>query len=552
MSTHSLLASDFGVVADGTTDDTAALRTAIATAVAEKKILKLPAGEILVTDELFDGAYHENVTIRGAGMNATTIVNGCIGVSPFNIGNTYWTELADFHIEGNGLTGGSGNGHAISMIDPVHASGTYLPGEAKIERIRITGHRGEDVRFDGASHDACGIYASNALQCSFEDLFISECSFGAYFYQCQQPKLYRIVFVYNHLSGIVDDQCEKFDMRDSDLLPNDADAPSGLVTLHGGYTQKAGSYVCFASWGSSVTGCKFKNQLYAACSLRSSRKPLIANNWIVVDQNGAAGVYSEWGARIRENVFARYGPFTGSRTDVLLKPYSGVNDIGDVSGNYFRWSGGGNTTALINVDGSAAGVLRGTIRDNVMGDEIALTNSGTLTDAIRISGNAGSIEVTGNRLMVPSLQTVTNAWNIPATVGPAFRFTDNAIKVEGTGAVTNQIVGLPAPYNTTGYSVDSAAFRYRLPSLASTATYDPPSLTANGTAGCVATTNVTVTGAALGDAALVSFSLSTSGLMLAAAVTAANTVTVTFFNPTNAAINLASGTLSARVFKTPF
>lgn len=61
--------------------------------------------------------------------------------------------------------------------------------------------------------------------------------------------------------------------------------------------------------------------------------------------------------------------------------------------------------------------------------------------------------------------------------------------------------------------------------------------------------DVTVTGAAMGDMVLASFSLDLSDLILEAAVTAANTVTCVLANNTGAPVNLASGTLNIRVWK---
>lgn len=81
--------------------------------------------------------------------------------------------------------------------------------------------------------------------------------------------------------------------------------------------------------------------------------------------------------------------------------------------------------------------------------------------------------------------------------------------------------------------------------LSGSATYDAPSIAAGGTT----TTTVTVTGAALGDFALVSFSITVAGLVVTAYVSAANTVSVVLYNPTAGAINLASATLRARVLK---
>lgn len=61
--------------------------------------------------------------------------------------------------------------------------------------------------------------------------------------------------------------------------------------------------------------------------------------------------------------------------------------------------------------------------------------------------------------------------------------------------------------------------------------------------GTFASSDVTVTGAALGDVVLASFSVDTVDTAIVAAVTAANTVTVTVLNNTAGAVNLAAGTL---------
>jgi len=60
---------------------------------------------------------------------------------------------------------------------------------------------------------------------------------------------------------------------------------------------------------------------------------------------------------------------------------------------------------------------------------------------------------------------------------------------------------------------------------------------------------VTVTGAALGDFAVASMSIDVTDLVVTAEVTASNTVTVVLLNNTGGAIDLGSGTLTVRVFK---
>lgn len=76
-------------------------------------------------------------------------------------------------------------------------------------------------------------------------------------------------------------------------------------------------------------------------------------------------------------------------------------------------------------------------------------------------------------------------------------------------------------------------------------TYDPPSLAD----GAGATTTVTVSGAALGHFALASFSLDLQGISVTAYVSAADTVSVRFQNESGGTLDLASGTLKARVWK---
>lgn len=75
------------------------------------------------------------------------------------------------------------------------------------------------------------------------------------------------------------------------------------------------------------------------------------------------------------------------------------------------------------------------------------------------------------------------------------------------------------------------------------ATYNPGNLVD----GAGETTTVTVTGAALGDYASCSFSNDLQGITTTAWVSAADTVSVRFQNETGGAVNLASGTLRARV-----
>ena len=100
-------------------------------------------------------------------MCGTVFVNKCVGKSPFNIGNSIFAELSDFGIEGNGLTGATGNSHAITLIDPTFNSGAdFRPQYARLSRLFIyRQHRGTAKDYAGSTwaNGACGVYAANAL-----------------------------------------------------------------------------------------------------------------------------------------------------------------------------------------------------------------------------------------------------------------------------------------------------------------------------------------------------------------------------------------------------
>ena len=109
----------------------------------------------------------------------------------------------------------------------------------------------------------------------------------------------------------------------------------------------------------------------------------------------------------------------------------------------------------------------------------------------------------------------------------------------GTGAVN-----VTAPGGGTLASTQINLSSLAVGQLGVTATWNPSSVSA----GSYVSTTVTVSGAALGDVALASFSLDIQEMQINATVSAANTVEVTLYNLTGSAIDLASGTLKVLVF----
>lgn len=137
---------------------------------------------------------------------------------------------------------------------------------------------------------------------------------------------------------------------------------------------------------------------------------------------------------------------------------------------------------------------------------------------------------------------------------------DDAVSA-GCVAIYNATVNLLSVCNNIGVMANAAEQRLRILTSTITSvieqnnswnqvgrastTYDPPSIGAGG----VNTTTISVVGAVAATDVVtrVQFSQALAGLVLSAWVSAADTVTVQFSNPTSGAINLASGTLQVVV-----
>lgn len=154
-----------------------------------------------------------------------------------------------------------------------------------------------------------------------------------------------------------------------------------------------------------------------------------------------------------------------------------------------------------------------------------------------------------NRLFGYGFDTLTIIGSTNANGSPTGTFTFNApagYTVNGGSSAAFAGFTGPAVFQIY-YRVSTLDILIRCSTFApsGSATYNPPSLNdGDGT-----TTTVTVTGAVLGDYAEASFSNSLQGIMMTAFVSAADTVSVRFQNETGGVLDLASGTLRARVRK---
>jgi len=182
-------------------------------------------------------------------------------------------------------------------------------------------------------------------------------------------------------------------------------------------------------------------------------------------------------------------------------------------------------------------------------------NDGTSSQWVGVIGPAGPAGATG--ATGPAGTTDYNALiNKPSTFPPS---THSHPQSEVTNLVTDLAAKAPlaSPALTGTPSAPTAAVTTNTTQVATTAyvrsqwlensvTNDPANLAA---AAVDTIQTLTVTGAAVGDYCVASFSLDLQGVTLLAWVSAANTTKFQFQNKTAGAVNLASGTVRVRVLK---
>lgn len=121
--------------------------------------------------------------------------------------------------------------------------------------------------------------------------------------------------------------------------------------------------------------------------------------------------------------------------------------------------------------------------------------------------------------------------------------TNCQVSLGKVGATTDFMPVTDIGENLTGTALTSTLYPARSKYLTASDTWDPGAIAD----GDEEVKDVVCTGALLGDYAIASFSLDLTDLVICAAVTAADTVSVSLLNNTGGSINLGSGTVRVLV-----
>lgn len=214
-------------------------------------------------------------------------------------------------------------------------------------------------------------------------------------------------------------------------------------------------------------------------------------------------------------------------------------------------------TALVLVHGLVGGVTDVTIQDNI--GVVYLKSSNPVPGAIGLVGSNANglvdrVLLGGNSII--NRETAVGSTQVGIQIGAwvdKVRNTDpnytdgchfGVRTISGAGPTLENLDDQRFGTNTTDTLFSQALTRYGKP-LTASITYDPPSVAA----GASTFTDITVTGAAIGDIVDASFSLDNAGVIFRGYVRVAGSVRVYLTNLTGGAVDLASGTLRVNVRK---
>lgn len=521
----------------GTTDMAPAIEAAVAVASAKGggtvELLATTYG-IGSTVEISDAV--NGIHIRGAGQAATVLQNNITGAAApcailIDAAANYFV-LEGFELDGNNLTGASGNGNGICAVNP----GVVLaPQHVAIRDVTIRQHRGTGQDETGASIPATGFFGYKSAAFVWDHVFIFECAVGLRLHEMEDSQWF---------GGVIDD-CD-----DTALWLQDSHA----IGFFGGDFQNSGGGdatdgIAYGTDNESITffGGEFKNGDPYLVNLRGASN--VNHNWTFegvdfrqLDDTMGDTAISVNNAAMNLTVASSRFNFVNTMTSATgieaLQEAGGFSLSGlRVFGNSFKIGTGGTLAQAIHLNVDTNRVTAPYFANNEIGWQDSTGSATAITDGILLEGRVEGALLHSNTCITTANLTITDCYHINSANVLGTQFRGNEYNTLVGGTITNRI-------NNSAGVIYSREERTGGAVLSGSNTWDPASI-ANGAEEerCVG-----ITGIALGDFVVgVSFSLDVADLELTGAVTAADVACATLANSTGGAVNLGSGTLRVLV-----
>lgn len=355
-------AAAWGVPTDGTEGSTQ--MTAL---MAAHLNIYMPPGNYLFSSGL---TLRNGHTIIGAGRLQTIITSGVIGGSLFKNSGSYtgFIYMADMQLLGNGLTGASGNGHAINLIDPAIGSGSFTPAQSTFERLYIRNFKGLDVRDNSATAvDACAIICVDTLGVEIRNPSIENCGHGVFLHLAQNCRVFDPL-----ITGCAGWGVHSYDTENTIVYDGDVNTcgTNGTTNTTGSIASGMGTGNVLSAYdeGFMWIGGKTKGSPGTAQVHAYFTSAEFSNNWIRADHEINKDFIGVLVTQVRDVSITHndFSPTSGSAyslanggsvkiTNVKVVATS-THNIAKVrvNDNQFRMQGGTATRANVHFQGAAA------------------------------------------------------------------------------------------------------------------------------------------------------------------------------------------------------
>jgi hypothetical protein len=551
----------YGAKGDGATDDTTAIRAALAAAIAAKGVLYFPPGTYLVAPTTTAGlTLGNNLEVRGAGEGLTTIkVSASAGNWAKLLDGTAGADnlvVSDLTIDCNNVNNSSA---AISVGSPTtHQVALYVAGGNNVRASHVTfltgglntcvlgggmtGAEVSDCKFVFTVRSGNAQYDNSAIYTVARDAVIARNQFVGDSSTTAGKGAVTAIETHGGTTTIVGNTCRAF-MNMMNVCTGVASA--GRVTVTGNTGDDInqgiqiwpidapgfdGLVVVGNTFG--ITNVTHNRNLSSgiklvddAAATQPVRSLVVANNTIRFQDEGAG----------------RATDYAGAAVSPVESCGIGIRARGNVTGLRIE----GNIIELAPGRGIVVGQSNGApTYANVAIESNVLLNPGQNLGLSIFQRHGISIfntltDVTVRHNFIKDDFATTRCWGDIFTAPSGGTFTRVTCCRNLTAPATTPLTS----------SYDASVLRWddtQVPTpLRGSATWNPPSQAS----GAAQTFALTVTGAALGDYATCSFSLDLSGTSMVAYVSAANTVTVVHSNLIGGPVDLGSGTLRAAVWK---
>lgn len=427
----------YGAVGDGSTNDTAAIVAANAAAVVSGGTVYFPHGTYLCdvgTLKIDSGSYLAWV---GDGDGAAVLKANAAGTGALlEISTTGRNVLIDrLRFLGNGLTGASGHGHAIAIINHV-GGGTLQPQHTMIRDVEAVGFRGNALDGTGASMTAAGYYAYGATVHAVENSFFFQCGRGIHLTGMFKHQFFGTTVDQCDKNAVYVDTCENVDFHGCTLNGSGAGgADDGLLhvrnsegcNMFGGRLKNGNPYLV------NLAGTTYTNRAIALHDVSCEQLDVTGGTTAICVSTGTEGF------TVEGCPFLFVNTMTTAIGIKLIQGPGGYSAVGHAyERNTFTIGDGGTITAcvwLAVASNKALGVL---VAGNVIGSHQAHGVATTITAGILLDNNCEDAFVSRNAFVTSTNLTITDAIKLAtANVKNAVLY-GNTFTVLA-GAITTQV-----------------------------------------------------------------------------------------------------------------